>query len=374
MRNFLPNGDSYTHLQVHPAKWQSAAAPMTNWYIHYRYHAVGDDAGKLIIVKGMNKYKVREERQQVTLRLLKETEAGIIARARPLNKLLSEALDMAWKKVTVTKGTRAGLKHVVGRVKQSIRNQDLDIPVNTVSRKHIKQILDGCYGLSIKFSDRAYNQYRTYLSILFRYLLEIEMVENNPVHTVEPKKTIHKLRQVMSLEEWHRISSKLKEDNYSFYRFLHIFFCSGARITELLAVRKAHVNIPEQLFTVTIRKGTYKREVNKVIACDVLSLWKELMNMEGDYVFSERLVPGNHPIRYEQIKRRWEVHVREKLGVKYDCYSLKHLYTDLLSQRLGIDVAAANAGHTSSEVTTKYYATGHEKRLQDALKAFSIGV
>jgi len=346
---------------------------MTPWYIHYRFHAEGDATGKLVIVKGMNKYKSREERQQVTVRLLKDVEAGLRTRARRVDRLLSEALDMAWKKVTVTHGTRAGLKHVVGRVKQSIANQRLDMPVHLVTRKHVKQMLDGCAGLSVKFSDRAYNQYRTYLSILFRYLLEMEMIPSNPVHSVEPKKTIHRMREVMTLAEWKEIASRLKQNNYVFYRFLHIFFCSGARITELLAVRKEHVQLEEQLFTVTIRKGSYRREVHKVIAGDVLGLWKELMDMQGDYLFSEGLVPGKRPIRYEQIVRRWHTHVKEKMGVRQDCYSLKHLYTDLISESLGIEMAAASAGHTSTAITSRYYATGHEKRLQDSLKAFSVG-
>lgn len=73
MLNKLPNGDSYSTLMVNPVNWMSTNAPMGVWYIQYRYY-YKDGESKQVLIKGMNRYKDRIERQRVTLELLQEEE------------------------------------------------------------------------------------------------------------------------------------------------------------------------------------------------------------------------------------------------------------------------------------------------------------
>ena len=73
--------------------------------------------------------------------------------------------------------------------------------------------------------------------ILFNEICEQELVESNPVRHIRKKKTIRKIRKVLTENERALVNEFLQKNYPEFHRFLHIFFHSGARITELLRVQ-----------------------------------------------------------------------------------------------------------------------------------------
>lgn len=92
----------------------------------------------------------------------------------------------------------------------------------------------------------------------------------------------------------------------------------------------------------------------------------------GDhYIFSRDLMPGEFQIRREQLTRRWNVHVKKKLGINQDLYSLKHTNLDEVAKALDLQAASSMAGHTSTIVTMKYYTSGEKGRQDDRLKRVS---
>ena len=137
---------------------------------------------------------------------------------------------------------------------------------------------------------------------------------------------------------------------------MQIFFHSGARIKELLAVKVQEVDIKKQRFKVLIRKGRNSHEEWRVIKNIALPFWIELLEgaKENEYIFSIGLNPGEKQIIREQITRRWNMHVKKKLGITADFYSLKHLNLDEISGALDIEAAAMMAGHTSPVITMKH--------------------
>ena len=93
--------------------------------------------------------------------------------------------------------------------------------------------------------------------------------------------------------------------------------------------------------------------------------------MEGcgskDFIFSKGLKPGPKGIRADQISRRWRVHIKKKLGITCDFYSLKHLNTDQTSARLGLSLASAHNSHKSTAITMTY-AVNEKERMHEQLK------
>ena len=101
-----------------------------------------------------------------------------------------------------------------------------------------------------------------------------------------------------------------------------------------------------------------------------MPLWIELLKgaKPEDYLFSVGLKPGSKKIIREQITRRWNVHVKKKLNITPDFYSLKHLNIDETAAALDIKDAAAMAGHTTPVITIAHYALNEKDRQHERLR------
>jgi hypothetical protein len=90
----------------------------------------------------------------------------------------------------------------------------------------------------------------------------------------------------------------------------------------------------------------------------------------GDFVFSVGLRPGPTKIRSEQITRRWETHVKLKLGVTVDFYAHKHANTTEIidEQDNNENDAAALNSHTSTAMVINIYDVKQQYRQHERLK------
>ncbi len=206
--------------------------------------------------------------------------------------------------------------------------------------------------------------------ILFNELVELEACEINPIRDLSKKKSIQRVRNLPNIENRETINKYLQQNHYRFWLFMHIFFHSGARLTEIMKVKRTDVNLTNQFFKITIQKGTINKEVIRPIKKIALPYWEEAIFSAScdDYIFSKGLEPGKEPIQSYQITKRWNRHIKKKLGIKEDFYSLKHLNLDQTAEILGIADASQMASHTSTEITTKYYAIGEKQRQNERLK------
>ena len=89
---------------------------------------------------------------------------------------------------------------------------------------------------------------------------------------------------------------------------------------------------------------------------------------QDDFIFSKGLLPGKSSIQSFQITKRWNRHIKKKLGINEDFYSLKHLNLDETATLLDINDASAMASHTSTNITARYYAIGEKHRQEERLK------
>ena len=379
----LPNGCKCSTISVHPKNWQSKSAKTTtDWYLSYRFYHPDYPQPKQVMVKGMNHFKQLSQRQEATKTALSQELDKLLNQAfNPFIKLnkaivgspaispetnISEALQSVYKKIQVSERTLKDIKHVLRSVEKAILLLGLtNYPISQVTRKTIKLILENASGSADNF-----NKNRSYLMILFSELCEMELVETNPVRDIKKRKTIKHLRNVLSDEERVLVNNYLQVNYPSFHRFLQIFFHSGARITELLKVKKSDVDITRQRYRVIIQKGREYREVWKVIKNIALPFWVKILDQakSNDYLFSIGLEPGEAQIQSYQITKRWYRLVKKKLNIEADFYSLKHLNLDETANVLDINDASAMATHNSTTITARYYAIGEKQRQNERLK------
>jgi integrase len=349
----LPNGCKCSKLVVYPKNWQSKNAKISsNWYIKYRFYDPRHHIPKQVMVKRMNQYKTLLERQEATKNCLKEELEKLtkgtnnpferVQKAYKNTAILTgdsaiiDALNYALQKVSVSEITHRDLRYLIAQIEKALKRLNLQsYPISKTSRKIVRQILE-----EISSTPDRFNKNRSYLMILFSELCEAEALDNNPVRDIKKKKVVKHLRTVLTDEERIKVNQHLQENYPAFHRFLHIFFHSGARISELLRVREYDLDLSNQRYKVVVQKGRHYKEAWKTIKDIALPYWQTVAEGCGndDYVFSNGLIPGSTSIKPYQITKRWYRLVKKPLGIKADIYSLKHLHTtevvDLLKAKI----------------------------------------
>lgn len=379
----LPNNCYCSNLTVHPKNWLSKNAKISfDWYIMYRFYDPKIEKPKLIRVQGMNHFKTLSERQNATKnaltlemdKLIKEgynpfikaqksfSVSGIINTETPI----LDTLTSIYQKVEVSTRTKQDLKHMLSSVGKAIKELGLiKYPISQVSRKTIKMILEAASN-----SPDRFNKNRSYLMILFSEICELELTETNPVRDIKKKKVIKHIRQVLTDEERKKVNEHLEANYPEFHRFLHIFFHSGARISELLRVNESDVDLKNQRYKVIIQKGREHREVWKTIKDLAYPLWVDIMQKatKADYLFSNGLLPGKKQIQPYQITKRWYRLVKKKLNIQADFYSLKHLHTTEIVDLLSEKEAAEHNEHTSTAMVVRIYDVKRKDRKHSKVK------
>jgi integrase len=255
--------------------------------------------------------------------------------------------------------------------KQCVNGKMVPVKVNVVTAKI--------------WNDNEFNKHRKVLSSLYSELERQEIVEYNPIKKIPKKDTSiedpdQAKRQVLTIEERRRVHLTLIIDLPSFHRFIHIFYHSGARISEIMKVQGKNVDLAGQRFKVLVKKRRKWTWVWKTIKDVALPYWMEAVAdcRQDDFVFSRGLVSGPKPIQTEQIGRRWRLHVKKKLGITSRMYDLKHLHTtevinelEKLKAELTLDpvmIAAEHNSHTSGAMVRNIYDVDYAKREHNRVK------
>lgn len=415
---YLPNGCHRTKLKVKPENWHTKKASLKkDWYIWYRFHSpehVNDyPDGMLRIVKGMNGKKDLVKRQEATRYLIAIQERMLdVSGFNPITgkitdripeasiemdesgvdstEKFSTALEKALKSKIAAKSTKIDIRNKIPHIIAAAIKLNIEsMPIGSIRRKHVRALLNQL-GKDRKSSwtNNQFNCYRRDLSILFEELNELEAMDVNPVHGIKKRKVIVAPREVPTIEERREIDKFLRANYYTFWRFLHLFFHSSSRETEMMALQLAHVDLKSQRFKVLVHKDNVSKWVSKPIKDIVLPLWTEVITeaqshctdnqAESIYLFHEGLKPGvsHRPIRASQISRRWKSHVKDKLKVSADFYSLKHLNNtemmDVLSSKSNVSKAeqqvARSNGHTNTNMVAKVYDIHNKQRKDNEVK------
>jgi integrase len=398
------------------------------WRIDYRYYDPAFKGTKLWgkqfpVKKGFTKYKTLPERQEYAKVLIEELTSLLdheyynpITKkfAPPSNSDInpetgfSNALKQAQKLLKCAQGTKDDIERALVHILAAITElKYTNIPVSEIKIRECILLLNKvremknrkreftrtCLTADFKarriekvkfakemkkldrlnFGPSSFNHYRTYLKMLFNEIVPLANMNGNPVEMIPKEKEIKKIRDVLTDDQRKLVNDYLHKKYYNYWRFLQIFFHSGARITEILRVEPKHVDLKNQRYKALILKGTAYEEVWKVIKTIALPYWEEAMkdaavfpaNGKTFYLFSKNQVPGFTMINEEQIGRRWRERVKNKpaLGnVTADFYALKHLNSTETRTLAGAAVAAAQNSHKSEAMVVNIYDVQREER------------
>jgi integrase len=403
----LPNGCSRSNISVVPKNWESRTAPINRpWRIQYRFYDPAlrhtDKWGQQITIKGMNHLQILADRQGATrelitweLRRLEDEGFNPITGAViPPDNVEGElgpdtffykALSLAFKRLECADGTKEDIEIALGPIKKALYALKFDkIPVSEVRIRNIVLLLEKVGKSKGGWTPSNFNHFRSYLQMLFKIIVPLANMQGNPVKDVVKMKETKKQKRVLSDKERQRIDKHLKATDYNFWRFLHIFFHSGARTTEMMRVRFSDVDLRKQRFKVLVKKGREYIEVWKPIKTIALPLWKQVLKEckglpadKDPYLFTKGLTPGRIPINPIQISRRWRIKIKSAktgLGIPADWYKLKHLNTtetvDYLEQTTAqaTEDAAAMNSHTTTAMVVNIYDVKSKDRQFERLK------
>lgn len=253
----------------------------------------------------------------------------------------------------------------------SLRSERSGEPVQSVIR---------CFEFAGKknprFTNNRFNKYKSYLSMIFKELIEAEAIDTNPTRDISVKKRTRVMKAILTPEEEIEIDQHLKQVDYRFWRHMRMYFDCQARTTEMMQLRKNdRVRIDQQEIIVTVKKGSMVKEDSRIISKEMIHLWKEVWSeaKPGQYLFSKFLKPGDKPIRPDQIGRRWDKYVMAPrseggLGIKKKYSSLRNLGADKMSAEYGLKIASISAGHTNTGTTRRFYTPGEVRREKELLK------
>ena len=373
MKIQLSKDCAHSLLTVSPKNWKTKKAKLNiQWFISYRFYDARFPNPKQVMIKGMNAFKLLSERQNETQKLLSKEIESLNNGFNPFNKesaakveldqtlTFMQSLQEALNKVSVAPITKRDLITSLNKFESAIIALGwIELPISSVSRKHMRILLDKSSN-----SDDRFNRNRSNLMILLSVLCELELVEYNFVRDIKKRKVVKYLRQVLTDEERIIVNEYLLAEYPEFHRFLHIFFHSGARISELIRLKVSDVDLKNYRFKMIIKKGSSYREVWRTIKNIALPFWEELLkgSLESDYLFSIGLKPGPMEIQPYQINKRWYRLVKKKLNIKADFYSLKHLHTTEVVELMGSQEAAKHNGHSSIAMVSQVYDVRKKER------------
>jgi len=403
----LHNGCWISDPSVNPANWLTQSASVKrDWYIQYYFHdpeyidkpilrkgkLQTFPNGLLVIVKGMNKYTTLEKRRAMTKNIIADEIAGlkeegynpitdqyfvppdITYEIKPTTPF-TKALKAAYDKLKAPDGSgsiKSCLKYVTIAAEQ-LRFNFLDI--QAVRRKHIYLVLEQCEKNNARWSAQHYNHYRAYLMMLFKVLRKLEAIEINPVLEIDKMPITRVIRPTLSMEQRIQIDKHLQQKDPAFRRYIHIFFHSGCRTAELIRMQGKDVELSNQRFKITDKKGKGAAHQEWRDIKDIaMGFWQQAMENCGpeDFVFSRGVAPSKEPVLPEYITKRWKKLIKVDkdkggLGINIDFYALKHLSLEETAKFEGIEVAQQQAGH-ATPVITMIYAQGEKARRKERIK------
>lgn len=386
----MPNGYGRSNFTVVPKNWKSDRASVKKqWRIYYRFYDM-EGGKKQIPINGMNGVKTAEGRRLAIEEMIaREIELLEVDGYNPITGIYKPPAvvdeSAVHERTLVFKALRAALPWLecVAETRRAVRiNIDImakcgsgigNMCVCDIRPKHMMQLLKTVADKR-KISAVTYNHYRAYLMMLFKVLIPLGAIEVNPVRDVPKRKTVKKIKKTLTDEQREKVKEVLSlESQQSFYRYVQIFFASGARSTELFSVKVKDVDLSRQQYLCVIRKGRQWVEVYKTIKDAVLPLWQDLLKggRDEDYIFSHGLVPGPLQNKSNQITRRWRKCIKSKetgLGIDVDFYSLKHLHSTELVNLKGTKTAAAMNSHKGEGMVINIYDTMQDERRHEELK------
>lgn len=395
----LPNNCRVGNITISPANYKTGGKTLLkkDWYISYRFYDDNLGKKKQVTIRGFADFEDLEERRAAIEHRLKTITADLVelgynpitgtvqkpivaepAKTEEIHKdaPFIEAMRYAKKKkegevATRTMSNEIGpyLKYIeIAAVKlkyDQISIWDVSLKNLFLICEEVSKLKDG--GIS---ADK-FNRCKKVLGEFYDKLLMLEAVPANiPLSIKTKKRMVRNRRDLIMRKDIDKTKTFLAGKDPAFWRFMNIYFHSGARLPEILNVKVKDVNIDRQTVTYFIKKGTQYGHKTRPIKDIAVSDWKEAIagSDPEHYVFSRFQKPGPQPVSENAMTVKWgRLRKMDGLKVKFSLYDLKRLNSTETAEMLGVRAAAIQNAE-SEEMIRRHYDLEHEVRENEQIR------
>lgn len=189
--------------------------------------------------------------------------------------------------------------------------------------------------------------------LFFRYSLEEELIKKNPVESLQYPKRVERLPQYLEVDQLIQLRNLVK-GRFSHRAIVEVFYATGVRISELIAMKKEDINWNERSIFIPKGKGKKGRIVLFTLECEQ-HLKTYLTSRKDDlpYVFVN--ASETKSIAQTTIRDRFGAYSKI-LGFRIYPHMLRYTFTVHLAMKgMPLDCIQVLLGHEDPN-TTHFYA------------------
>jgi integrase len=354
------------------------ADPLKEWYVRYDfYHVQSDKYVPITVRRGLNRYKDLKTKLLAAEALLKAVSEELSEGYNPTtqryesttqptqthNMAFREAL--LWvldKKTDISKSTRSTYNTNITYLCDAL---DIcgyaTLPANLLTRAHIKEALEKLKTTRPNITGNGLNEYLSNIQSLCNYLIEWEVIENNPCTGI---KKYHETVQSFTPpndQEFATIKKELQNAPLGFMIYCMMIYQTGIRPKELNHLRVSNIDFEGKYIHLDAGLELTKNKKGRTVPITDQTASLLLQYLKGkpthSYIFSRGFKPGElycHRNRYSEL---WKQLIKDKHGIDCDMYSLKHRGADdrANGQDMNSDAIAHLFGHHSNILVRKIY-------------------
>ncbi|ANV84115.1 recombinase XerC [Picosynechococcus sp. PCC 7003] len=250
-------------------------------------------------------------------------------------------------------------------------------PIELLDRESIGEYLNDRKNLSYT----THHRHQAILQALFNFAVEQGYIRVNPLAGLRrrkpnPEKGEHQSDQTihyLTTEQLTVLYQQLRSDNrlYTLVKLLH---CSGARISEVLALDESDMDWGSQKFQV-LGKGNKQRWCfYNDEAAQLLEKYRKYYRFSGhSALFTAKQPMSGHVTRlsYSTAYHRWRTLTNQNPLLRgLRLHDLRHTFATERVGLMGIEELRALMGHEKIETTLRYQKVTSERAKYIAKKAF----
>lgn len=217
---------------------------------------------------------------------------------------------------------------------------------------------------------------RTYLGFLinaFKFAVGEKYCKDNPFEHVKiPQGLQKRVRRNVTEEEWLKIATNTRENNYNFYIFCNLVK-HLARPNEILNIQKKHVDSNGKHILLPIEHTKTKKDriiyIHSAFQSEFMNYLDkiEFSKLTDDtYLFGSHFKPAKTTIPSSSASIVWR-NTCLALGIADDCelYGLKHAgIAEMANSGVPLNVIRLQAGHSTPIMTSHYANHISEKAIE----------
>lgn len=222
-----------------------------------------------------------------------------------------------------------------------LQKQIGDVPVDKIKTAHLM-----VFRSSLNCSPSLINRRLSALNSFFNFLVDMELLEKNPIKpSLRIKKVKQRVPEALTEEEIEKVLKAARERPYRDYLMVKTILQCGLRISELLSLTKESIlEYRGRRVLRVIGKGGKERFIPLTE-----EFGRELLSY-AESCKTERLFP----LSYQGAKYIFN-RIKERSGVDLHPHKLRHTFATILVDR-GVDIRVIQAflGHASPNTSARY--------------------